>query len=237
MQDCKKLLSEIARSVSLSTVSAITEVTKISNKIINNIREAEKFYNDVLKAVSIISKIRCVGDLTRVEKAISYQVGNNNTNAAYWNPPRLELKLKIIDEKPAIQLLEYLDEQCHIPIIAFFKYQTKKLGTFNVKTLQASYTTISQQEIMEDMYQCAGWCQLPDGTIFYNGGFNGPVSVTSTYLVNCVSNIIEKKANNFTPKYAIGQCAYFNGFVYVFGGRNTSGCLNASEKSSMEIYA
>ena len=232
-QDCKKFLSEMSRNVSLSTVSAINEVTKISNKIINNIREAEKFYNDVLKAVSTISKIRCVGDLTRVEKAISYQVGNNNTNAAYWNPPRLELKLKIIDKKPAIQLLEYLDEQCHMPIIAFFKDETKQLWTFNVKTLQASYITISQQDIMEDMPQYAGWCQLPDGTIFYTGGLNGQVSVKSTYLVNCVSNVIEKKANNFTRKDMIGQCAYFNGFVYVFGGGNTSGDLRASEKYSI----
>ena len=120
-----------------------------------------------------------------------------------------------------------------MPVISFFKTATKKLITFKVKNAEISSAPIVAQEKHEPMSDRAGWCQLPDGTIFNCGGNNGAVT-KSTYLANCASKIIEKKEDMIAEKSLIGQCAYLDGFVYLFGGADASNNPTAnSEKYSI----
>ena len=95
---CKQVCAEMSACVIKSLRSVIIEATEIANKTINIIREAEMLYEEILRAVNSTEKVRSIGDLTLVEKMISHQAGISETNAAYWNLPIIELKLKIVDE-------------------------------------------------------------------------------------------------------------------------------------------
>ena len=223
-EECKALNSKIFEQGQYY----ISLVTNATDELLNNIRQTEMLYDNILNFVNdstLAKKVKYLGELTLSEKIIASQAGKFNVNSCYWTLPDVSLDIKVnIGNIP--DLLEYLDEQSCNSNIIFFKKETKTLVEVNAKKINVSSYSVNIPEIVTSS---AGYCKMDDGDVFFCCGNNG-FSKNIAYFVNPAQRTVQKLANYNTAKDYIWACTQYKDNIYVFGGINDSYIINSCEK-------
>ena len=219
-EECKALNSKIFEQGQYY----ISLVTNATDELLNNIRQTEMLYDNILNFVNdstLAKKVKYLGDLTLSEKIIASQAGKLDVCSPYWALPDVNLDIKLnIGKIP--NLIDYFDEQSYTSNFIYFNQSTKILTQINAIKLKVSTFGV---KVDENMSYSAGFCQMNDGNIFYCCGDNGAVN-NSAYLVNPSQRTVQKLANAAVAKSCIGTCTQYKDNIYVFGGKIAPGAAN-----------
>ncbi|CAG9322091.1 unnamed protein product [Blepharisma stoltei] len=112
--------------------------------------------------------------------------------------------------------------------IISFTENSKILNKFNIQTKAKEQVVL---DIPENMTKYTACCQLPDGKIFCYGNYLEDRSYSGIAFIVDKNHQIE-----LLPEFmqcAYSSCAYFEGRVFIFGGKNWEGDLAIAAKYSI----
>ena len=111
--------------------------------------------------------------------------------------------------------------------MVFFKHDSKTMNVYNIKT-----NKIEKKETEVVMGDRAGWCFLPDGSVFHCGGRIAKENTDFACIIN-PEKLAVKSVKKCTKMRNLGQVTYSKGEVYVFGGFNKGVSLGTAFKYNL----
>lgn len=117
--------------------------------------------------------------------------------------------------------------QNSISKVAFFKKDSKTLVVYNVKT-----NKLEKKETKIMLGDRAGWCYLPEGSVFHCGGRVGKNNTGFACIINPNKLTVEPVKSSEEMRN-VGQVTYHKGEVYVFGGFNKGSNLRKAFKYNL----
>ena len=222
--DCLALKSKLMKECQ----DYVSKITKTACEMSNNIRKLENLYDDLIGFVCQAGKVKFIGELSLMEKILARQVGNTDNDSPYWVIPEINLDATLTVNDKQVNLYNYIELLQPTTSLTFFNQNTKFAVNVNVRN-DCRVDIYYVEDCPENLGYYCGFCYLPDGNLFANSGQNSSVT-NFTYILNPTTKTFMKKANSSNSKYCPAAC-YSSGFVYIFGGINSSGSgTNNSEK-------
>lgn len=205
LEQCRDKRQKLLRN-SQSMISCILAETNMILERLKCIESEILQILNVLGKASAISTVKCTPSETSLLDFIQNSKPFNISDISTLPNSLLNSEtLEMIDNNPLQSESQY---------IACYKKSSKELQVLDVVSLQIKTST--GNSIMGDR---AGWCLLPDGRIFHYGGWIGNNNTQLCVIINPTNRKIERVKDNKCVRN-IGQCSYYKGNVYVFGGHN-----------------
>lgn len=139
---------------------------------------------------------------------------------------RAPLIEKILEDKLQ-EFIRSTPTQSSLFKMVFFKKDSKTMNVYNLKN-----NKIEKKETQIVMGDRAGWCFLPDGSVFHYGGRLGKENTDFACIINPEKFTIQPVKRNKKMRNA-GQVTYFKGEVYVFGGFDKDASLGTAFKYNL----
>lgn len=207
--------NEAKAQITKNTKSIITSVIEETNLLMENIKSIERDLLKYIKTTAGVTKARASYFANEMEEKINIYIQNPSTLKNFDDLFKIDMNVlsKIIPEptktEPQSNPLE-----CETPFMAFFDKASNVLKIFNVDSMAVKKS--KQTPLWGNR---SSWCPLPDGRIFYYGGWIGKTNTDLVALINPVTEELQlvksgKKQRN------LGQSCYYKGSVYVFAGYN-----------------
>ncbi|OMJ69902.1 hypothetical protein SteCoe_32248 [Stentor coeruleus] len=109
----------------------------------------------------------------------------------------------------------------------FFKAGTKVFIEVNIDDFTIKETLVN---VLENQGSLAGICQIPDNKVFISGGYSPHLD--SSYLIDLKNKSVEPLAK--CRERSLSTATFINGCIYMFGGFNSKGLIQNSDKFIIE---
>lgn len=109
----------------------------------------------------------------------------------------------------------------------FFRAGTKIFIEVSVDDFTIKETLVN---VLENQGSLAGICQIPDNKAFISGGYSPHLD--SCYLIDLITKSVESLPR--CRERSLSSATFINGSIYMFGGFNSKGLLQNSDKFILE---
>lgn len=109
----------------------------------------------------------------------------------------------------------------------FFRAGTKVFIEVSVDDFTIKETSVN---VLENQGSLAGICQIPGGKVFISGGYSPHLD--SSYIIDLISKSVESLPS--CRERSLSSATFLNGNIYMFGGFNSKGLLQNSDKFVLE---
>ena len=212
LDKCRHKQIELQKQ-SQRAIASILQETSIS---VQRIKFIEMELLQILNSIGTIDVLVLKGSSNLKEKPLAdYMLtGGRLSMVSELELVNSSVLYSLIDPE-IMESIDYSPLQTPSPYIACFKKGSKDMQVLNVTNMKIKIN--STKALMGTR---AGWCLLPDGRIFHYGGWVGDTKNTGICaIINPAQQSVEiikshKELRN------LGQCSYYKGDVYVFGGHD-----------------
>ena len=212
LEKCSSKQIELQRQ-SQKSIASILEETSIA---VQRIKIVEMELLELLHSLGRIDILVLKGSRDYKSRTLADYIGAGGRFAMVSELEQLNSDvLYSLVNKEIIDGIEHSPLQVPSPYIVCFRKASKELQILNVTDMKIKTTNAKAL-----MGSRAGWCLLPDGRIFHYGGWIADTKNSSICaIINPEQKSIELMKSNHDLRN-IGQCSYYKGDVYMFGGHN-----------------